>query len=180
MQLVTLSWSQCSFTIPQILGPLKIMLNPALCFRNGTTKPGWSYLQHGFNSVQSLSRVWLLATPWTSSPAFSVHHQPPDLVQTHVHRVHLNHPTISSSAVPFFSCIQSFQASGSFPMSQFFASGGQSIGVSASASVLPMNIQDWFPLGVTGWISLQSKGPSIVFSNTIVQKHKFFSTQLLL
>ena len=78
------------------------------------------------------------------------------------------HPTISSSVVPFSSCLQSFQASGSFPMSQFFTSGGQIIGVSASASVLPMNIQDWFPLGCTGLISLQSKGLSRVFSNTTV------------
>ena len=79
------------------------------------------------------------------------------------------HPTISSSVIPFSPCLQSFPASGSFPMSQFFASGGQSI--SASASVLPMNIQDWFPLGWTGWISLQSKGLARVFSNTTVQKH---------
>ena len=83
------------------------------------------------------------------------------------------HPTISSSVVPFSSCLQSFTASGSFQMSQFFASGGQSIGASVSASVLPMNIQDWSPLGWTGWISLQSKGLSRVFSNTIVQKHQF-------
>ena len=88
------------------------------------------------------------------------------------------HPTISSSVVPFSSCLQSFPASGSFPMSQLFTSGGQSIGVSTSASVLPMNIQDWFPLGWTGWISLQSKGLSRVFSNTTVQKHQFFSAQL--
>ena len=88
------------------------------------------------------------------------------------------HPTISSSVVPFFSCLQSFPASGSFPVSWFFTSGGQSIGVSTSASVLPMNIQDWFPLGLTDWISLQSKGLSKVFSNTIVQKHQFFGTQL--
>ena len=81
-----------------------------------------------------------------------------------------SHPTISSSV--FSSCLQPFPASGSFPMSQFFASGGQSIGISASASVLPMNIQDWFPLGWTGWISLQSKGFSRVFSNTTVQKHQ--------
>ena len=87
------------------------------------------------------------------------------------------HPTISSSVVPFSSCLQSFQASGSFQMSQFFISGDQSIGV--SASVLPMNIQDWFPLGWTGWISLQSKGLSRVFSNTTVQKHQFFCTQFL-
>ena len=90
------------------------------------------------------------------------------------------HPTISSSVVPFSSRLQSFPASGSFQMSWFFASGGQSIGVSASASVLPMNTQDWFPLGWTGWISLQSKGLSRVFSNTTVQKHQFFSTQTFL
>ena len=81
------------------------------------------------------------------------------------------HPTISSSVVPFSSCPKSFPVSGSFPMSQLFASGGQSIGVSASSSVLPMNTQDWSPLGWTGWISLQSKGLSRVFSNTTVQKH---------
>ena len=79
------------------------------------------------------------------------------------------HLTISSSGVPFSSCLQSFPASGSFPMSWTFASGGQSIGVSASASVLPINIQDWFPLGWTGWISLLSKGRTRVFSNTNVQ-----------
>ena len=90
------------------------------------------------------------------------------------------HPTISSSVIPFSSCLQSFPVSGSFPMNQFFASVGQSIGVSASASVLPMNIQDWFPLGWTGWISFQSKGLSSVFSNTTVQKHQFFSAQLSL
>ena len=84
------------------------------------------------------------------------------------------HPTISSSVI-LFSCCQSFPGSESFPVSQFFVSGGQSIGVSVSASVLPMNIQDWFPLGLTGWISLQSKRPSRVFSNTTVQKHQFFS-----
>ena len=88
------------------------------------------------------------------------------------------HPTISSSVVPLSSCFQSFLASGSFQMSQFFASGSQSIGVSALASVLPMNIQDWFPLGLTDWISLQSKGLSRVFSNTTVQKHQFFGSQI--
>ena len=88
------------------------------------------------------------------------------------------HPIISSSVIPFSSCLQSFPASGSFPMSQFFASAGQITGISASASVLPMNIQDWFPLGWTGWISLLSKGLSRVFSNTTVQKHQFFSAQL--
>ena len=90
------------------------------------------------------------------------------------------HPTISSSVLPFSFCLQSFPASGSFQMSRFFTWGGQSIGVSASASVLPMNIQDWFPLGKTGWISLQSKGLSWVFFNTTVQKHRFFGAQLSL
>ena len=90
------------------------------------------------------------------------------------------HPTISSSVIPFSSHLQSFPASGSFQVSQLFASGGQSIGVSASTSVLPMNIQDWSPLGWTGWISLQSKGLSRVFSNTTIQKHQFFSAQLSL
>ena len=103
-------------------------------------------------------------------------------------RVYLNscplsrwcHPTISSSVVPFSSCLQSFPASGSFPISQLLASGGQSTGVSASTSVLPMSIQDWSPLGWTGWISLQSKGLSRIFSNTTVQKHPFFGVQLSL
>ena len=90
------------------------------------------------------------------------------------------HPTISPSVAPFSSCLQSFPASGSFPMSQFFVSGGQIIGVSASASVLPMNIPDWFPLGWTGWTSLLSKWLWWVFSNTPVQKHQFFSAQLSL
>ena len=90
------------------------------------------------------------------------------------------HPAISSSVVPFSSPFQSFPASGSFPMSQFFASGAQCIGVSVSASDFLMTIQDWFPLGWTGWISLQSKELSRVFSNTTVQKHQFFGAQLSL
>ena len=88
------------------------------------------------------------------------------------------HPAISSSVIPFSSCPQSFPASGSFQMSQLFTSGGQSIGASATTSVLLMNTQDWSPLGWTGWISLQSKGLSRVFSNTTVQKHQFFCAQL--
>ena len=90
------------------------------------------------------------------------------------------HSTISSSVVPFSSCLQYFPASGSFPMSQLFTSGGQSIRVSASASVLPKNIQDWFPLGLTGLISLQSKELSRVFSNTTVQKHQFLGDTVLI
>ena len=88
------------------------------------------------------------------------------------------HPTLSSSVIPFSSCFQSFPASGSFPMSQLLTAGGQSIGASVSASVLPMNIQDWFPLGWTGLISLQSKALSRVSSNTTIQKYQFFHTQL--
>ena len=113
-----------------------------------------------------------------NTPGLLVHHQLPESTQTHVHWV--CYPTTSSSVVPFSSHLQSFPVSGSFQMSQFFTSSGQSNGVSASASVLPMNIQGWFPLGWTGWISFQSKGHSRVFSNTTVQKHQFFGTQLSL
>ena len=112
------------------------------------------------------------------------HTRPPCLLPTP--GVYLNscplsrwcHPTISSSVIPFSSCPQSFPASGSFQMSQLFTSGGQSIGASALTSVLPMNTQDWSPLGWTGWISLQSKGLSRVFSNTTVQNHQWFGAQL--
>ena len=130
--------------------------------------------------VQLLSHVWLFATNGLQharlpclSPTPGVHPNSCPLSQW-------CHPTVSSSEVPFSSHLQSFPASGSFQMSQLFISGGQSVGVLASTSVLPMNIQDWFPLGWTGWISLQSKGLSRVFSNTTVQKHRLFSTQLSL
>ena len=130
------------------------------------------------NSVQSLSPVWLLR------PHELQHARPPCPSTTP--RVHPNpcpssrwyHPTISSSVVPF-SCLQSFPASGSFPMSHFFTSSGQSIRVSASTSVLPMNTQDLSPWGWTSWPSLQSKGLSRVFSNTTVQKHQFFVLSFL-
>ena len=119
-------------------------------------------------------------------PHESQHARPP--CPSPIHGVHSDscpssqwcHPAISSSVFPFSSCPQSLPASESFPMSQLFAWGGQSIGVSASTSVLPMNTQDWSPLGWTGWISLQSKGLSRIFSNTTVQKHQFFSAQLSL
>ena len=139
--------------------------------------------------IQSLSSVpqlcLILCNPMDcSTPGFPVHHQLPELAQTHVHwigdAIQPSHPHLKRRVVPFSSCLQSFLASGSFPVNQFFASGGQSIGASASTSVLPMNIQDWFPLGMTGLISLQSKGLSRVFSNTTVQKHQFFRTQLSL
>ena len=131
-----------------------------------------------FSSVQSLSRVQLFVTPWTAarkascpSPTPGVHPNPCPLSRW-------CHPTISFSVVRFSSCSQSFPASGSFPMSQLFAWGGQITRVSALASVLPLNTQDWSPLGRTGWISLHSKGLSRVFSNTTVQKLQFFSAQL--
>ena len=111
-----------------------------------------------------------------STPGLPVHHQLPEFTQTHVHWVS---DTIWSSVIPFSSHLQSFLASRSFPMSQFFTSGGKSIRVLASASVFPMNIQDWFPLGWTGWI-LQSKKLSRVFSNITVQKRPFFGAQLSL
>ena len=133
-----------------------------------------------FSSVQSLSvfdSLWPYelqhTRPPCPSPTPGVHPNPCPLSPW-------CHPTISSSVVPFFSCPQSFPASGSFPMSQLFTTGGQNIGVSASTSVLPMNTQDWPPLGWTGWISLQSKGLSRVFSNTTVQRHQFFGNQLSL
>ena len=129
-----------------------------------------------FSSVAQLCPT--LCDPMNhSTPGLPVHHQLLEFTQTHVH-CQWCHPTISSSLVPFSSCLQSFPASGSFQMSQLFASGGQSIGVLASASVLPVNIQDWLPLGWTGWISQLSKGLSRVFSNTTVKKHQFFGAQL--
>ena len=115
-----------------------------------------------------------------STLGLPVHHP---LLESHPNPCPLSrwcHPTISFFVVPFSSCPQSFRASGSFPMSQLFASGGQSVGVSASTSVLSMNTQDWSPLEWAGWISLQSKGLSRVFSNTKVQKHQFFCAQLSL
>ena len=143
----------------------------------------WSFGKYQFiqfSSFQLLSRVWLFATPRIAAP------RPPCPSPTP--RVYSNpcpsswwcHPAISSSVIPFSSCPQSFSASGSSQMSQLFASGGQSIGVSASTSVLPMNTQDWSPLWWTSWISLQSKGLSRVFSNTTVQKHQFFCAKLSL
>ena len=131
-------------------------------------------------SVQLLGRVRLFETPWTTAcqeslsiTNFQVYPNPCPLSQW-------CHPTIASSIIPFSSQPQSFPASGPFRMSQLFTSGGQSIGVSALASVLPMNTQGWSPLGWTGWISLQSKGLSIVFSNITAQKHQFFGAQLSL
>ena len=130
-----------------------------------------------FSSVAQSCR--LFATPWTAAHQASLSIQLPEFTQTHVHwggdasnYLILCHPLSS--------CLQSFPASGSFPTSQFFTLGGESVGLSASASVLPMNIQDWFPLGWTEWISLKSKELSTVFSKSTLQKHQFFSAQLSL
>ena len=158
-----------------------VPVNYVICFprlRCVCSKTHWCQL-HQFSSFTSLVSNSL-------QPHEPQHARPPCLSSTP--RVYPNscpfslwsHPTISSSVIPFSSCPQSFPESGSFQMSQPFASGGQSIGVSSSTSVLLMNTQDWFPLGWTGWISLQSKGLSRVFSNTTVQKHQFFGSQLSL
>ena len=136
------------------------------------------YVSVQFSPVQSLSCVLLLwphrlqcSRPPCPSPTLGVYSNSCPLSWW-------CHPTISSSVIPLSSHLQSFPASGSFQMSQFYTSGGQSI--EASASVLPMNIQDWFPLGWTGWISLLSKGLSRIFSNATIQRHQFFSAQLSL
>ena len=127
--------------------------------------------------IQSPSHVQPFATPWMAAHQASL-----SFTISHTSRSSSRwcHPTISSSVVLFSSHLQTFPAPGSFQMSQFVASGGQNLGVSAATSVLPMNTQDWLPLGWTGWISLQSKGLSRVFSNTTVQKHQFFGAQLSL
>ena len=130
--------------------------------------------------VQSLSHVQLFATPWSAAcqASLSITNSQSLLKLMSIQSVMPSKCLIL--CLPFSSRLQSFPASGSFSMSQLFASGGQGIGASASASVLPMNIQDWCPLGCTGWISLQSKEPSRVFFNTTVQKHQFFRAQLSL
>ena len=125
--------------------------------------------------VQSLSPVQLFVTWWTAAHQASLFFTISQSCSNSCPLSRWCHPTISSSVIPFSSCLQSFPASRSFQMSQFFTSDGQSIGASALASVLPMNIQDWFPLGLTGLISLQSKGLWRLFFNTTVKKHQFFS-----
>ena len=132
-----------------------------------------------FSSVQLLSHVCLFATPWTAAGQASLSiTNSQSLLNSCPSNQWCHQP--SHPVIPFSSHLQSFPASGSFQKSQLFASGGQRFGASASASILPMTIQDWFPLGMTGWISLQSKGLSRVFSNTTVQKHQFFGSQLSL
>ena len=131
-----------------------------------------------FSSVQWLSHVWLFGNPWTVACQASLSITNSQACSNSCPSSWWCHPTISSSIISFSSCLQSFPVSESFPVNQFFTSDGPSIGVLASTSVLPMNIYHWFPLGLTGLISLQSKRLSRVFSNTTVQKHQFFSAQL--
>ena len=133
-----------------------------------------------FSSIQLLSRVQLFRTPRTAARQASLAMTNCGVCPNPCPLSRWWHPTISSYVIPFSSCPQSLLAPESFPMSQLFTSCGQSIGVPASTSVLSMNTQDWSPLGWTGWISLQSKGLSRVFSNTTVQKHQFFGAQLSL
>ena len=136
---------------------------------------------HIISSVQSLRSVWHFLKPHGLQHARFPCPSPTPWVYSNSHPLsRWCHPTVSSSVIPFTSHLQSFPASGSFPVSQFFTSGDQSIGVPALASVLPVNIQDWFLLGWTGWICLQSKGLSRVFSNTTAQKHQFSGAQLSL
>ena len=171
------SWPDCPLLC--LMGTMEIWLigesfTPHLLI---SSLPAFLITSVQFSSVQSLSHVRLFTTPWPQHARLPYPSPTP--------RVHPNpcppsrwcHPTISSSVIPFSSCLQSFPASGSFQMSHHFSSGGQSTGVAASASVSPKNTQDWSPLGWTGWISLQSKALSRVFSNTTVQKHQFFGAQ---
>ena len=132
------------------------------------------------SSVQSLRHFRLFVTPWSVHTRLSCPSPIPGAHSNSCPSTQWYHLKISSSVIPFSSCLQSFPASGSFLMSQLFATGGHSFGASASASVFPMNIQGWFPLGLTDFISFQSKGLSRVSSSTTVQKHQFFSAQLSL
>ena len=168
--------------LPKSSSSVQSLSRVRLCNTMNCSTPGFHVLHYLLSSVQISSSV----VSDSLRPHEPQHARPPCPSSTP--RVHSNsrplswwcHSAISSSVIPFFSCPQSLPASESFPMSQLFTWGGQSTGVSALASVLPKNTQDWSPLEWTGWISLQSKGPSRVFSNTTVQKHQFFGTQLSL
>ena len=166
------------FLCSSIFGPSfhKPSINHCQCVKMTIPQPG---LQHStsvqFNRSVASDSLWPHRPQHTRPPCSS---PTPGTYSNSCPLSQWCHPTVSSSVIPFSSCPQSFLASRSFPMSQLCASGGQSMGVSASTSVLPMNIQDWFPLGWTSWISLQSKGLSRVFSNTTVQKHQFFGAQV--
>ena len=184
----TVAWRTCTWTGEQMssratwlqktLGSWVLTSDGSQMSDNKSLLHSRVYVPHQFSSVaQSCPTLWPHGLQCNRPPC------PSPTPRDYSNSYPLSrwcHPTISSSDVPFSSLLQSFPASGSFQMIQLFTSGGQSFGASTSASVLPMNIQDWFFLGWTGWISLQSKGLSRVFSNTIVQKHQFFGTQLSL
>ena len=138
------------------------------------------FLNHQFSPVQSLSHVQLFANPWIAAHQASLSITNSQSLPNSCPSSRWCHPTISSSVVPFSSHLQSLPASGSFPVSQFFVSDDQSPRLSASASVLPKDIQDWFPLGWTGWISLLSEGLSRVFSNTTVQNYQFWGSEFFI
>ena len=166
--------------------PLSRKIIKWLCYKSKFPKTkidatNWQYALQ-FSSVQSLSHVRLLVTPRAAAqqPSLSISKYRSLIKLMSIESVMPSNHLISSSVIPFSSHLQSFPASETFPMSPFFTSGGQSVGVSASTAILPMNIQDWFPLGLTGLISLQSKELPRVFSNIIVQKHQFFGAQLSL
>ena len=190
-QLCPTLWDPMDYIVHGIL-QARILEWVAFSFSRGSSNPGLPHccwilyqLTHKESSMTCSVQFSSSVVSDSLQPHELQHARPPCPSPTP--RVHPNscpsswwgYPAISSSIVPFSSYLQSFQASGSFQMSQFFASGGQSMGVSASASVLPVNIQECFPLEWIGWISLQSKGLSRVFSNTTVQKHKFFSISFL-
>ena len=175
---LTLLWqSFCNIYVYQIMTLYTLNLHNVICQLH-LNKPGWWSVSQSVSQF-SCSVVSNSLRPHESQPA-----RPPcpsPIPRVHSDSCPLNqwcHPAISSSVVPFFSCPRSLPASESFPMSQLFTSGGQSTGVSALASFLPKKSQGWSPLGWTGWISLQSKGFSRVFSSTTVQKHQFFGAQL--
>ena len=155
------------------------LTSPALADGFFTTSATWE-AQHKVRSDQSLSRVWLFATPWITAHQASLSITNSRVDSDSHPSSQWCHPATSSSVIPFSSCPQSLPASGSFPMNQLFAWSGQSTGVSPLASFLPKKSQGWSPSNWTGWISLQSKGLSRVFSNTTVQKHQFFGTQFSL
>ena len=162
------------------MGSQRLRLRDWACKQAFLYPPLWCWFSSAIYQFSSVTQsCQTVCNPMDCSMTdLPIHHQLPEVTQIRVRwasdAIQPSHPVIP------FSCPQSFPASRCFPMSQFFTSGGQSIRVSASASVLTMNIQDWFPLGWTGWISLQSEGLSRVFSNTTVQKHQFFGPQLSL
>ena len=179
------SWSQIIFWIlhwfPRRRGLMRATVS-GVCLQTVTPVQHSSvkiWISHP-SKVKSLSHFWLFVTPRTAAHQVSLSITSSRVYPNSCASSWWCHPATSSSVVPFSSCLQSFPASGSFQVSQLFPSDGQRIGVSASESVLPMNTQDWSPLGWTGWISLQFKGLSRVFSNTAVQKHQFFGAQLSL